>query len=137
MAEDGQRIRICPQCGSDDVEADFTEAAMARAGGSNKWHCNHCDYIGMVFPEVPLSEVPDDPIPVEDLPEREQVDLSYGKGMRGAWKITGPIGMILSIGGLALALQASQIQMAVVFAFLSVFSTILTAYAYRIIAPAE
>lgn len=70
-AEDGngeQRVRICPNCGSDAVEPEYYGGFQHTLGSTNKWHCNHCGFVAVLFPEVPRSEVPDDPV-AETIPE--------------------------------------------------------------------
>ena len=37
-------IRICPRCGSDEVE-------MIAGGITGSWMCRNCGYCGSVFPE--------------------------------------------------------------------------------------
>jgi ribosomal protein L37AE/L43A len=41
------RVRICPNCGSEDV-------AMVAGGMTGTWMCKKCGFSGSVFPEKEL-----------------------------------------------------------------------------------
>lgn len=49
-------VKICPKCGSTDVQVDFSNASFA-IGSPVSHNCNSCGTVGMVFPEVEESKV--------------------------------------------------------------------------------
>lgn len=71
--------RFCPNCGSSWVEPDSSNRAyIAYGGGSNKWECNDCNYVGWM-PEGDPEETDQDLDfePGEDYPRE---DLDFGTG---------------------------------------------------------
>jgi ribosomal protein S27AE len=45
-----RKNRFCPNCGSEDVEPDFSDAGyVGGAGGNpNAWECNNCGFTGLM-----------------------------------------------------------------------------------------
>ncbi len=41
------KVRICPKCGSDDVQ-------MVAGGAIGMWICKKCGFSGSIFPEKPI-----------------------------------------------------------------------------------
>lgn len=50
-------IRICPKCGSINIQTDYSNPAVWAYGTSTKYKCNSCGVIGPVFPEILESEI--------------------------------------------------------------------------------
>lgn len=68
--------RICPNCGSENVEPDNrrTNVLGEAVFNNSKWLCNDCDYSGI----MPVGESSDE---MEYEPEdQEAIDGSAGKG---------------------------------------------------------
>lgn len=73
-------ITICPKCGSDNVIGE-TNAAYAITGLFNQYkECRNCGHHGMAFPEIPKSEVPKEPMKIEQTKERTLTETSFGQG---------------------------------------------------------
>lgn len=90
-------IVICPKCGSAYVSADFSNPALVSTGlFSNIKKCGHCGHSGIMFPQVPASQVPKKPKNPDDVKGRTLVDITFGRGETGLWKIFGPLGIIFS-----------------------------------------
>ena len=90
--------RICPKCKSDDVSHDWSNPATVDSGLVNViYRCNNCGHAGMVFPEVPESEVPKTPTPLKHVKERTLVDTTYGQGEVGILGIMGPLLIVSSL----------------------------------------
>lgn len=75
--------RFCPNCGSTDVEPDFSNAAyMAEAGGNpNEWNCNSCGYSGLMpqgNPEESSSSGKE--LEFEPREKYPRMDVSFGRG---------------------------------------------------------
>lgn len=51
-----EAIRICPRCGSAEINADLSDV-MTIWSGSTKWICSNCNYSSPIFPEVLISEI--------------------------------------------------------------------------------
>jgi hypothetical protein len=91
-------VTICPKCGSKDVSADFSNpAAVATGLFQNFKKCHHCGHTAMMFPEVPESQVPKKPKNVKMIKEKTLVNTTYGRGVTGFWKYTGPLGIVVSL----------------------------------------
>ncbi len=45
-------IPICPECGSTDIETDFSNPVVWDFGAPPKKRCRSCGYIAEVFPEI-------------------------------------------------------------------------------------
>ena len=73
--------RFCPNCGSDWVEPDTTNAAeMAFSGGNpNMWHCNECGYTGLMPEGDPDEEGETGNIEFENNEEVSRFDYGFGK----------------------------------------------------------
>ena len=59
MARKPTIIKICPQCGSTDVDY-ATQLGGANIGGGDHFYCKTCDYgrfQQVVFPEIKKSEI--------------------------------------------------------------------------------
>jgi len=75
-------VPVCPKCGSLDVKSE-TNPTYAITGLMSVFkQCNACDHHGLVFPEIPASQVTR-PTPPENVAERQMVQTAYGKGY---WK---------------------------------------------------
>lgn len=48
-------VRICPRCGSDDVQ-------MIAGGTIGMWMCKKCGFSGSIFPEKPIVGAEDETI---------------------------------------------------------------------------
>ena len=73
-------VTVCPKCGSRDVTFE-KQAAYVYTGLSNQFkQCNNCGYHGMIFPEVPVSGVEEQPLKAEEVKDRVVVQTSFGKG---------------------------------------------------------
>jgi len=51
-----ERVQVCPNCGSTNVRPDLSKEMIAW-GGSTRMACRDCDHSGLVFPEIPESQV--------------------------------------------------------------------------------
>ncbi len=72
--------RFCPNCGSENVEPDTSNAAyVAEAGGNpNTWSCNECGYTGMM-PEGEPEDIEAEEIDFEPDEEYPQFDIGFGR----------------------------------------------------------
>ncbi len=72
--------RFCPNCGSQNVEPDTSNAAyVAEAGGNpNEWTCNDCGYTGLMPEGDP--ENAEGNIDFEPDDDYQRVDISFGRG---------------------------------------------------------
>ena len=50
-----ETVRICPRCGSIDVDS-FSKISFL-TGEMMNMHCNKCKYGPGIFPEIPISEI--------------------------------------------------------------------------------
>ncbi len=89
-------IKICPTCGSPDIEADFSNAAAVADGFFYSKRCNNCGYNGGFFPEIPVSQLKKPKNPNE-IKNNQYVDKTYIKGVIGIWKVTGIIVLLFGI----------------------------------------
>jgi len=81
MSKKENYVIVCPKCGSSNVSFE-QEAAYVATGLLNQFkQCNNCGYHGMIFPEVPRSQVKE--IPKNEVKEKKNVKLeqtSFGEG---------------------------------------------------------
>jgi len=101
--EKKEMIRICPNCNSTNVSRDFTNPLIVRVG-LESFVCNNCGHTGNFFPEVEKNKLK----PVKDISKikkTELVDNRY-QNINWLWRITGPIGLLISI---SLIIYKSQI----------------------------
>lgn len=101
-AENELYVPICPKCGSLDVKSE-TNPTYAITGLMSVFkQCNACDHHGLVFPEVPASQVTK-PTPPENVTDRQMVQTAYGKGY---WKyliyVLIPLALLIAIISFAL-----------------------------------
>lgn len=52
-------VKICPKCGSKDVQTDYSNAAVWAYGAPTSNKCDNCSHVAKVFPEVAESELKD------------------------------------------------------------------------------
>ena len=50
-------FKICPKCGSIDVQTDFSNPAVWAYGTQSNYKCNSCGFLSGVFPEIPQNEI--------------------------------------------------------------------------------
>lgn len=90
-------VKVCPACNSVDVSPDFTIPAAIASGALYMFRCNRCDYVSVLFPEFPESELPE-PKELEEIERNYQtVDTTFGKGFFALLKLLAPLGLILSL----------------------------------------
>lgn len=73
-------ITICPKCGSKNVSFEKNPAYVVTGLINQFKECENCGYHGMLFPQVPRSEVPEMPKNTSKLKDRELVQKSFGRG---------------------------------------------------------
>ncbi len=78
------RIQICPQCGSPDIETDFSNAAAITRGFLNVMKCNHCGHEGTFFPTIHKSKLKK-PCNIKQVKNVQHFDKTFA---RGFFKIT-------------------------------------------------
>ena len=114
-------VRICPVCDSTDVSPDFSIPAAIAAGALYSYRCNRCDFVGIIFPEVLLEEIP----PLRNLKEIKRsypiVDVTYGRGYAGLLRFISPFGLILSLLIYANDQQWYNLAMVIVFSYLTLY----------------
>jgi len=52
-------IKICPKCGSINVQTDFSNPVVWDYGTPAKYKCNSCGYLASTFPEVLAKKIAD------------------------------------------------------------------------------
>lgn len=80
MASKEKYVTICPKCGSADVSPENDPAYVASGLSNQFMQCNNCGHHGMVFPEVPESQVPKKPKNIKEIKDIEFMQTSYGRG---------------------------------------------------------
>jgi hypothetical protein len=99
-------IKICPKCGSKDVEVDTSNIVGNIGAIPQGYVCNHCSFTSPFFPEIESENVEEFQEEFkkgqEDEPKHEDktyssVDIRYGNFLVFWWKITGVIMIILGI----------------------------------------
>lgn len=50
-------VKICPKCGSIDVQTDFSNPADWALGITPRYKCNSCNHESTIFPEVLVDEI--------------------------------------------------------------------------------
>ena len=73
-------IKICPICNSPDVSPDLSIPAAVAYGALYNYRCNHCGYIGPIFPEVLAEDLPETKKRDEISKDFPLIDVSYGRG---------------------------------------------------------
>ena len=76
-------VRICPVCGSIDVSPDLSNPAAVVSGALYMYKCNRCGFVGnsILFPEVPVNEVPE-PKNLEEIKRYPVSEINlYSKGL--------------------------------------------------------
>jgi len=103
-------VMVCPQCKSPDIRQD--KSTMQSLGYLPQMYiCNRCGHLGYAFPEVEISQLGEFEAEVSASgasdAKKDQtllVDVSYGKFfVRGVWKISAPILIILGIYAISLS----------------------------------
>ena len=90
-------VRICPICGSTDVSPDFSIPAAVAAGALYMYRCNRCDYVGVLFPEVLVDELPE-PEDIKRIKKDYPVmNITYGRGIFALLKYLAPLGFVFSL----------------------------------------
>jgi hypothetical protein len=100
--KDEKFVKICPRCKSTNISIDPTNPLFGSEGLPPTYICNKCNYTNKIFPEIAVSEIKSfkkSKIKVNKEALRSDIiDKSYGKFMvRGIWKISGPLLIILSL----------------------------------------
>lgn len=49
--------KICPKCGSTDVQTDFSNPVVWAYGANTKYKCRSCGHISALFPEISKYEI--------------------------------------------------------------------------------
>ncbi len=88
-------IRICPICNSPDVSPDMSVPAAVAYGALYNYRCNHCGYIGPIFPEVLAEDLPETKKRSEIPKDFPLIDVSYGKGYFRLLKYLSFFGVLL------------------------------------------
>jgi hypothetical protein len=96
----GPYAKVCPECGSLDVEQEKDNPLVAE-GLPERWVCQRCGHSAYIFPEVALNKIPE----FQNIMERnmikddsEKVDVSYGRfETQIIWKLTGPLLFIVGL----------------------------------------
>lgn len=57
MPEKEQYTKICPKCGSIDVQVDFSNPVVWAYGTTTKYKCNSCGHMAPIFPDVFASKI--------------------------------------------------------------------------------
>jgi len=92
-------VQVCPKCFSREIGTDNEDPAAMATGLFNS-RCYNCDFVGMMFPEVPENEVPKDVKVPKTVGKREMVSTTVGRGELGLWKLFGPTFIILGLIGM-------------------------------------
>ncbi len=87
-------VRICPVCNSVDVSPDLSVPAAVASGALYSYRCNRCGFVGVIFPEIPIDEVPE---PRNFEKGYSVLDVTYGRGYLGLLRYLSPFGVLLSI----------------------------------------
>ncbi|MBI5002063.1 hypothetical protein HZC31_01630 [Candidatus Woesearchaeota archaeon] len=75
--------QICPKCGSEKIENNFTNRAGIAYGASIGKKCNACGYEGQFYIEVEEKDSKKVPAKIKNKgksEEIEQMDMTFGKG---------------------------------------------------------
>ncbi|MFH1977746.1 MAG: hypothetical protein ABIJ92_00270 [Candidatus Aenigmatarchaeota archaeon] len=72
-------VTVCPKCDSTDVKMDTTPAYVATGLINQFKQCNNCGHHGMLFPEMPISQVKK-PKNVEQVKNKQLVPTAMGTG---------------------------------------------------------
>jgi predicted RNA-binding Zn-ribbon protein involved in translation (DUF1610 family) len=74
------RIQICPQCGSPNIETDFSNAAGVIRGFFNTIKCKNCGHEGTFFPTVNIKELKK-PLNPKKARNVQHFDKTFSKGI--------------------------------------------------------
>lgn len=97
MKKQEEYVQICPQCGSADVGADFTNPGALAFAMSSVLRCSHCGHTGTFFPSIPKSKV-HEPLPVTKVKNRELVGKEFMRGnLRMELLVSGGMFVLLGI----------------------------------------
>lgn len=91
--------KICPKCGSTDIQNDYSVAAEWAAGASPGFICAECGFVSKLFPEIEENKVEKFKAKIKPH-SHKYIRLSddYGKGyIYGVGKIVGPFLLITSL----------------------------------------
>lgn len=114
----GNGVRICPRCGSDNVEVASQTTGIF---GSTTWHCVSCGYKSNTFPIGPpitLSSTDDG-----DSSTSERLDRRAYTEVSNTWKFLGPVGIVVSLVLYLAAHHVIDYLAYSVFLFVSLFIT--------------
>lgn len=90
-----KNVRICPICRSADISPDLSIPAAVAFGALYSYRCNRCGFVGTVFMELPIDELPE---PLEKVDKGYPVlDVTYGRGYMALLKYLAPFGILLSL----------------------------------------
>jgi hypothetical protein len=71
-------IQICPQCGSPDIETDFSNPGAINWGFLSSKKCNNCGHVGTFFPSISKNKVKAKPS--SKVKGQDYVDKTFSKG---------------------------------------------------------
>ncbi len=99
-------IRVCPNCGSEDVAVDRTGMA-AKLGLDYGYKCGRCGFSGKLFPMIDADEVEDHREALREEKDFEEMDdyvapdpeVSSGRFMMGL------VMLVLGLGSLPVAMR--------------------------------
>lgn len=74
-----EAMQICPQCGSPNIETDFSNAGAISLGFIQVKKCNNCGHTGTFFPKIPADKVKK-PLTKKQAKNISHVDTSFAKG---------------------------------------------------------
>lgn len=74
------RIQICPQCGSPDIQTDFSNAGAIARGFMGVMKCNHCNHEGTFFPTVHITELKK-PFNLKKAKNVRHFDKTFSRGL--------------------------------------------------------
>ncbi|MFB6241703.1 MAG: hypothetical protein ABEJ36_02765 [Candidatus Nanosalina sp.] len=77
-----QNERFCPNCGSENVEPDFSRSSVLgeMMFNQNKWICNECGYAGVMPSGDPEEDFEEgEGIEFEEVEQDESIDTKSGE----------------------------------------------------------
>ncbi|MCA9485605.1 MAG: hypothetical protein KC506_02055 [Nanoarchaeota archaeon] len=90
-----ERIQVCPQCGSPDIQTDFSDAGRVATGVFNVMKCNHCKHEGTFFPTVNKKQLTK-PLPKKQVKNVKRFDKTFARGYSAYFLGTGGLFSILA-----------------------------------------
>jgi len=73
-------VQICPQCGSPDIETDFSNPAAVIRGFLHVKKCNNCNHEGTFFPRITLNKLTK-PKKTSEVKNKQHFDTTFAQGI--------------------------------------------------------